>query len=279
MKRDALQGYRGPGYPTREAGATEVPRHLPKRWRRSRKVAGAMALLFFPLPGALEARADVCPPKAGAARPAGDERRAKDGKAKPLVTVFEHGEGRGAFGCVAVAPPAFLTEADARQVILEEFQKAGVSFKLDQKKMEGVRERRVSVRFEKKPGAKGNRQDDFTMIREEKLGDPLLLDGYDPVRNIGFEFVSEGDYFKVGGVQSSSSVQSYDFKEVADKLAAEARKDGSVRLGVFYDPMAKVDWERDGEGNFREPANDRGRAQLRAQVRDFITWLRAEGVL
>src|SRR5258706_9432365 len=110
MKRDALRGYHPPTYPTREAGAGEVQRHLPKRWRRSRKVAGAMALLFFPLPAVVDnaARADVCPPKS--AQPStGEDKRKKDGKAAPLVTVFEHGEGRGAFGCVAVAPPALLT--------------------------------------------------------------------------------------------------------------------------------------------------------------------------
>src|SRR5438094_381615 len=73
--------------------------------------------------------------------------------------------------------------------------------------------------------------------------------------------------------------QGYDFKPRAPRLAADARRDGTVRLGVFYDPMARVDWEEEDDGHYKAPPNQRGRDQLRAQVRDFIAWLRAEKVL
>jgi hypothetical protein len=267
MKRGPSRGYRVPAYPTREDGAEEARRRVPLRWRKSRKMATAMALLFFPLPGAL---ADTCPPQKGGAKPSAgtDEKRKGQGKPNPLAGVFEHGEGRGSFGCVAVAPPAFLSEADARQVILEEFARAGVKFQLDQKRHPTLRERSSGLAYK-----------DGKVTATEKLGEPVLLDGWDAAHNLGFEYVSHEDYMKLGGQPSMSTVQDYDFKAVARRLADEAKQDGSMRLGVFYDPMARVEWERDEHGNYHEPKNARGQAQLRAQVRDFIAWLRAEGVL
>lgn len=271
MKRDALRGYRRPGYPRRGEEGNAVSDFIPKRWRRSGRVAGAMAFLLFPLPGG-KARADVSPPHTAASPRADDHRKGPSGQT-PLARVFAHGEGRGAFGCVAVAPPAFLTEHDARQVILEEFAKAGVHFQLDAKRLPELRERSVTVEYEKRADGKG-----YEAHQLEKRGEPMLLDGWDPAHQIGFEFISEGDYFKLGGVQSASTVQDYDFKEVAEKLAADAGRVSGMHLGIFYDPMAPAEWVHKS-GEYHEAPNVRGEAELRAQVRDFIAWLKREGVL
>lgn len=286
-KREAMHGYGRPSYPRRdEVDDATLGRYMPRRWRRSGRVAGAMALLFFQPPaGMATARADsAVPPARGgpAATPApgpGDDskRRNPDGSTPPravrVVDVFEHGEGRGAFGCVAVAPPAFLSEQDARQVILEEFARAGVRFRLDARQHPTLRERKVTLTAHK------NAEGRFVSERKLVMGKPITLDGWDPEHQIGFEYVSEADYFALGGAESMSSVQEYDFKGVARQLAAEAKDDASMRLGVFYDPMAPVQWEEDPDGGYREPRNVRGQAELRAQVRDFVAWLRQAGVL
>src|SRR5262245_60227235 len=142
MKRDGLKGYRTPAYPRRDAvDDGSLLRWMPRRWQAGGKVAAGMAILFAAPP----AQADVSPPagKVGeAAKPGAGQEGVK--QPAPLTRVFEHGEGRGAFGCVAVAPPAFLTEADARQVILEEFAKVGVRFELDKKVVPGLRQREVT---------------------------------------------------------------------------------------------------------------------------------------
>ncbi len=271
MKRDGLKGYRAPAYPRRDAvGDDSIVRWMPRRWRASGKVAAGMAILF----AAPAAHADVSPPpgKVGEVKPGAGQEGVKT--PAPLTRVFEHGEGRGAFGCVAVAPPAFLTEADARQVILEEFAKVGVRFELDRKVVPGLRQREVELTYREKK-EKGR----YEEVRNEKDAGPLVLDGYDASHNLGFEYISEEDYFKLGGERSGSTVQSYDFKPLATRLAADAKRDGSVRLGVFYDPMASVEWEEEGDGNYKAPPNKRGREQLRAQVRDFIAWLKSEKIL
>src|ERR1035441_2808503 len=45
-----------------------------------------------------------------------------------VAPIFLHGAGRGAFGCVAVSAPVFLTEDEARQVIQQEAKTAGLEF-------------------------------------------------------------------------------------------------------------------------------------------------------
>jgi hypothetical protein len=276
MKRKGLSGYKPPAYPARgEVGESALVRWMPRRWRSNGKVAAGMAILFAAGPGVPAAFADATPP------PVGDS---VNGKAKPVVSdkgnlprIFEHGEGRGAFGCVAVAPPAFLTEADARQVILEEFAKVGVKFELDKKTVPGLRKVEVEVTYKEVKNPKGGSP--YEKVRHEKDAGPLVLDGYDVHHNLGFEYISEEDYFKLGGERDGSTVQSYDFKPLATRLSAAAQRDGSVRLGVFYDPMASVDWHETSDTEYHDPPNEKGRAQLRAQVRDFITWLKSEKIL
>ncbi len=274
MKRKGLTGYRPPSYPVRdEVGESALVRWMPSRWRTNGKVAAGVAILF----ASPAAFADATPPPVGDTSINGKPKTPVGGEKGNLPRIFEHGEGRGAFGCVAVAPPAFLTEADARQVILEEFAKVGVKFELDKKVVPGLRKVDVEVTYKEVKDPKGGRP--YEQVRHEKDAGPLTLDGYDARQNLGFEYISEEDYFKLGGERDGSTVQSYDFKPLAEKLSAAAQRDGSVRLGVFYDPMARIDWHEDRDGNYHEPKNEKGRAQLRAQVKDFIGWLKNEKIL
>ena len=43
--------------------------------------------------------------------------------------VFVHGDGVGASGCVMIAPPVYLSEEDALNIIFTELKKEGLSFK------------------------------------------------------------------------------------------------------------------------------------------------------
>jgi len=53
--------------------------------------------------------------------------KADDTTPSKVAPIFEHGKGRGVFGG-EVAPPRFLTEEEARNVIVDEAKKAGVTF-------------------------------------------------------------------------------------------------------------------------------------------------------
>jgi hypothetical protein len=52
--------------------------------------------------------------------------------------VFIHGRGRGSYGCVSVAPPSFLSEDEAFEVIQREAQKYGLVFSRDTAALEDV---------------------------------------------------------------------------------------------------------------------------------------------
>ena len=102
------------------------------------------------------------------------------------------------------------------------------------------------------------------------------------------EYVSDSDYFQLGGPASNSSVQDYDFKDVANGVAKAVEKKGpDVYFGTVYDPMPRVDWrqfkdEKDPYIRF-ERMQIQGRTEakrlLRLQVKDFIDWLKGQGVI
>ena len=52
--------------------------------------------------------------------------------------MFPHGSDRGAWGCVSVTPPIFMTEAEAREVIEEELANYGLRFEKDAFTVENV---------------------------------------------------------------------------------------------------------------------------------------------
>jgi len=49
-----------------------------------------------------------------------DNRDSETQSVPRVAPIFIHGDGRGSFGCVSVAPPAFLSEEEAFDVIHEE---------------------------------------------------------------------------------------------------------------------------------------------------------------
>jgi hypothetical protein len=208
-------------------------RHVPLGWRKCAEVVGAAALF---------AASGIAGSGCGERAPAAI-----------VAPLFEHGEGRGATGCVVVSPPVFLSEEEALQVVSEELAPLGVAF-------------------------------------SQKGTKPRDLDAVDPKHKVAVEFVSEKDYYAFGGERSNSTVQSYDFKRIAAAVPAAAPKGvEGMYLGVFYDPMARADFrrarsenEKDWERSWRE-TQQQARAEakdlLRRQVRDFAAWLKAQGAI
>lgn len=187
------------------------------------------------------------------------------------IPVFEHGNGRGSYGCVSVAPPVFLSEEEAIQVIREEAQAQGVYF--DSQKT-------ISGTF---PGTdlSGSADDPGTWE-----GD-LELDGYDANLNIGVEFISTNDisdWHQDHGVMSS--VSSYEALKTAQELS-----EATENVAVFYDPMSAdsrefdFDWDDpDGDYDAYSAAYTAQQKEiviedLRTQVRDFLEWLKGQGVI
>ncbi len=130
MHAKPLKRYGGPGYPTRLevlAHPELLARHLPPVWGRRAEMAGTVALLLA-VNGCVNQQTNG--PTESQATSQGVEEQDDvtpfETEAGFVAPIFRHGLGRGSIGCVVVAPPIFLSEEDALQVISEELRQAGV---------------------------------------------------------------------------------------------------------------------------------------------------------
>lgn len=272
--------YPGPKYPTKVEVtlALSILRSLPSRW--SAKPAVCAALLLTLTTGLYSCGSgDEGSGKGNGnslASESIDQPEGTGDNPSPSLAIpfFEHGNGRGSFGCESVAPPVFLSEDEAAQVIREEAAKAGVTFS-GSKSIEG-----------KFPAT--NLYGDESM-KDATWDGTLKLDGYDRTLGIGFEFISQHDvdeWKKTGNMMST--VSTYDMKDTAQRLS-----DSVKDVAVFYDPG--MDWTNikfdynsysKNYSDYQAYINEFTAAQkaqmlenLRAQVRDFLAWLAAEGII
>jgi hypothetical protein len=276
MKNTApLRRYRRPRYPTRLEVLSDpelLKRNLPPAWRTVPELAGAVTLC-------LAVNTATCSAQRG---PSGST----NGVAI-VAPLFEHGEGRGAVGCVVVAPPVFLSEEEAWQVIDEELSRQGV--KASDKKFE-VRGVRIPKRTE--------RWDPRGEEPEPKVTDqpgtaaPFKADRADPKSKVVVEFVSQQEYHTLGGARSMSTVQAYDLKGLAKSLASQVKSNAKDKayFGILYDPAAKPDrkpprsgmtaedWRKQYD-EARKTSKAESQRLLRLQVQDFVKWLQGQGVI
>jgi hypothetical protein len=303
MKPQPVVTDRKPAYPVKAevlANPDLLVRHVPPSWKAI-VGTGASGLLLVATGLAGCSRGEKATaatttggPKAAASASASGMRTAATQTAsatpaaqQPAVVapLFEHGEGTGVTGCVVMAPPVFLSEEEALQVIRDEMTKAGVDLSLADVKLEDVKIAPRMMSYVKK----GDTYEGVT--KDSGPAVPVVMDAEDPARKIAVEFVSEADYHTLGGIMSASTVEEYKFKDVAKNLAGElkAHAKGATCL-VFYDPggMAKMgalpkeatseDWNK-----ARKDAMTKGKAaskeQLQLQVQDAVRWLRLQGII
>lgn len=280
MKVKPVRFYASPGYPVKEAffADPEGTRRIPVRWAKNGVVMAAFGMTL-----AMSA-CSVAVAEGGT----GEAEPKKDGAAALVAPVFIHGEGSGSFGCVAVTSPSFFSEAEAFEIIRSEAELyGGIVFDGEEPLvLENVRIPRTSL-------GDGGRK----FLIPYRNGD-LELDGADRERHIAFEFVSSED---VGAWKkddkSYSTASSYRMRETAEDLQ-KGIKDykGDTRLGIFYDPYDyealrdtydEIDQRHSGpdrdwatvQKEKEEAAKAWSEESLRMQVRDFIDWLKGQGVI
>lgn len=265
MRVQSMKHYRAPNYPDKKV-IMENPmllRSMPERWKGNRYVSAALStLLLFTV--------TAC----GRGEP---DHNAPMERAAAVAPIFQHGEGRGGFGCMSIAPPSFLSEEEAFQVISEEAGKMGIVFERDSKQFN-----KVEI-----PETKFYLNGDKEKIDSTKPGN-LKLDGYDASKKIGFEFVSREDY-EAWSIEQGirSSVDDYDFLSTAQILREGLEgKTLDSTIGVMYNTMVVPDreeinrimnngsWE-EAEEKVKNVAKD----ELRNQIKDFLKWLKAQGVI
>ncbi len=147
-------------------------------------------------------------------------------------------------GCIVVNPPHFLSEEEALEVIVSELDRVGVRLTERDTVLDDVQTPRRVTRYEKDAdGAFDRRRTKIVKVPGD--AHPLSMDASDPARRIGIEYVSRQEYFKRGGADSGSTVQSYNFRAPRRWTVTErfhdAVGDHSEVIGVVPDKVAVFD--------------------------------------
>ena len=193
-----------------------------------------------------------------------------------VAPLFIHGEGRGSLGCIVVNPPVFLSEAgEARQIVQEEAAKAGIAFRPPPEKPEIL----PPIDWDAYP--RGEYRD------KRRVPTALQFDGRDEKRSLQYEYVSRQDLDKWEGPSEGTALH-YDVKGSAQTLDTSLAKQKQPGISaIFYDPVEQLypaakgerpSWAGD-EKQLTAAAVARAKADLRAQVKDFIAWLKAQMVI
>lgn len=181
-----------------------------------------------------------------------------------IAPLFVHGDGMGSFGCVMVAPPAFLSEDEALSVINEVAKDYGLEFSEGSDiEFSGVLQPTVN----------------FTEPENTPASDALMTmhpDFADMAHGVAIEFLSVEDVKSWADPEGVwASVEQYDTKGTAAQLSDaldEASSGSSVTAGVLYDPC---ELSEKSETQSRTMSIE----QLKAQAKDFFEWLKSQGVI
>jgi hypothetical protein len=188
--------------------------------------------------------------------------------------VFEGGEGRGAVGCIVSAPPVFLTEDEAWEVVNQELSRAGLRLERSGHTIDDVHLPRMLSCDPRAPATQTS---------------ALELDGVDHAQGIAFEFLGREDHEQISG--TNCTVYSYCFLDAARALAQQLGRADELTVAVFYDPCTNAclgerpcDLYQEEDSSemimLRErQAQARSIALLRTQVQQFVTFLRASGTI
>jgi hypothetical protein len=282
-----VKSYRTPRYPDKRVvlDNPELLKTIPQRWKNNARAVAALSALAAIMTAGCSPTPDrtgVIGTSPGVNDGAANSAQASKNTVNTINTertewvapIFEHGDGRGSFGCVSIAPPAFLSEEEAFDVICAEAEKAGITLAAGGLTLKGV----------KLPKTKYNLNED-SKVDSSKKGD-LVLDGYDSENKIGVEFVSLQDYDEWHAEEGMwSSVSDYDFLSAAQILRdGLGKKTQDNAVGIFYNPMPRLDEKLifDEKTTFEEKEailKEEAAAQLRKQVIDFLEWLKGEGII
>jgi hypothetical protein len=271
MQVTPVRSKRQPQYPTHEILALhpELLALVPERWRMNplvlRVLAGVVSLSFSAEMANAQKQKTV---------------------ASHVAPLFMHGDGRGAFGCQAINPPVFLSEEEAKQVIREEAQKAGLSFEAS-----GYQLKNATVPLTHQFWCS---EEDENSTKPKTQQMDLKLTGFDKNHQVAFEYVStdEIEAWTPKNQGCVSSVSSYDLLGAAKTLANGLQHQaGTPWIGIFYEPAAasygRVHLSKNATDAEYKKAYDaeakKAKAidaeELRKQVRDFVGWLKAQGVI
>jgi len=246
-----VYSYRSPNIPTRDYvdDNPEILNHIPRRWMSDAAVLTALAGTVILI--------SSC--KSNTPH--------KSTQVSKVAPIFKHGEGISSFGCIAINPPVVLDEAEAREIIKQEALKSGLL-------LEPTRSSTVEYPIPQSSTILKRRfRYEFTTVH---------LDGVDKKKRIYYKYISESSAMKLSPPDNfRSTAYGLDTKQIATTLRNElsgTKHNGTY--GVFYDPLVSTDLDKYSSYKLAErSATQQSKQLLRAQVKDFIKWLKTEGVI
>ena len=222
------------------------------------------------------------------------DKKQKKEKVIKIAPIFSHGEGVGAIGCIVENPPVFISEDEAKKIILEALKGENLNF--DTTKCPIIKFKSQTYTY-----AYFIRDEILASKFGSKTNVKLKMDAYNNDLNLVIQYISSRDYEKFRARKDRRvSVQYFGTKKVAEILNEELKKQNKINAVVFYDPiltptyddyreiMLKKSKEEAKEifDNWNErrriaeiEAQTETRKMLLAQVEDFIKWLKEEGIL
>lgn len=182
-----------------------------------------------------------------------------------VAPLFLHGSGQGVYSWDAVNTPDYLSEDEARDIILDIARSAGIDFTLESRSLAAI------------PTADG----------QASLTRPIVLDGADAARNISFVFISQLDANNWRRKTGRTALGEFiDVLGCADDLRSRlAARNPNGTFVVFYDPaitiadvLPRLNESEYFTTDLEYAAHEMACEQLRQQVNDFILLLQTGSV-
>ncbi len=244
-----------------------VLRRMPSAWRRRGEIVSLAGVY-------LAAQVGGCADDASTAV-AGGARSARAAIVAPVFGDDGPLEGwSGFYGCdgdfrctLRGSPGVFHPSIDvsqAIQIIREEMQLAGLAMDAANVQLDPV-----SIRHRETGPRAYEWLTDRTLNETRVVQEPLVVDLYDAEHRVAIEYLSDAE--------ASSFDCAGDVQTGAHAVSEAVRGNGiDVYFGAFHDPgLRPLRFDERGREEQRADAQDR----LRMQVRQFLEWLVAQGVI
>ena len=200
----------------------------------------------------------------------------KSTKSVLLAPVFAHGRGPTADVCIAISPPVFITESDARQIIIE-------AFKAENIELDTVNCPKINIE------APPLYDIDYRTVDtiQPKVKVDVITDAFNKKYNLAIEFISYEEVEKFSSQLNSKKLQDenieeyYPTKKAAEIIQNEILKDNKLNAIIFYDPLTYIsrgDLEFSKKYEYKSE-KEKVKKQLLNQVEDFIKWIKKEGII
>lgn len=278
MEIKPVKQKRKPGYPTIKTFIENpglLSKNVPFTWIRNQYAATTLATFILCGCGNQSNTQKIKPELVivdkDSRKNKSDEIQSVKKDAVKIARIFSHGDGSGAIGCMVMSPPVFISEDEARKIIFTALKSENIDFSTTDTPV---------LKFTAPPIANScyGHEDHKS---KKKAHVELKIDGYNKQYNLAIEYVSQADFKKFEAFDGCvSTVQVVHTKKAAELIRDELILQGKSNAVVFYDPLPEFNFDpsqdyHDSEKN----AHSKARQLLKLQVRDFIEWIKKEGII